>query len=210
MKTHTFSWILSEDWRWKWKFLEWRWQFWERERRRRQRERHMMRGKLKIFWKTVWVLTLFVQNKQFLPLNWLASESPNWVAKIPSTRFWKFSLSLFRDWDFHSPVSCERLWMNLWLANESPKSQKPRFLKNFLSVFCYLNSYSPVSREPFWVNLQLKPWKLVSHEWVAKRQRWKFLDLLKFFEIKHFLKTTKILKNLFWFDQHMLEYVHHI
>ena len=154
-----------------------------------------MRGKLKSFWKIVWVLTLFAQNKQFLPLNWLASESPNWVTKIPSTRFWKFSLSLFRDWDFHSPVSCERLWMNSWLVNESPKSQKPRFLKNFRSVFCYLNSYSPVSHEPFCVNLQLKPWKLVSHEWVAKRQSWKFLDLLKIFGFIEIFWNKTLFKN---------------
>ena len=76
LKTHTFSWRLREDWKGKWRFFEWKWQFWERERRRRQRGLHMMRGKLKSFWKTVWDLTLFMQNTHFSRLIWLASKSP--------------------------------------------------------------------------------------------------------------------------------------
>ena len=66
----------------------------------------------------------------------------------------KFS-SLFRDWDFYSPVTCERLWMNSrlgfplmkelrkWVA----KSEKPRYLKIFLSVFHDWKSQLPESRE---------------------------------------------------------------
>ena len=137
LKTHTFSWRLREDWRGKWRFCEWKWRFWERERRRRQRGLHVMRGKLKFFFKIVWDLTLFLQNTHFSQLIWLASKSPKWAAKIPCARFWKISLSLFHDWDFHSPVSHEPLWVT-WrrdfhsqsnCENESRKWQKPRIFE---------------------------------------------------------------------------------
>ena len=114
-----------------------------------------MQEKLKSFWITVWDLTLFVQNTHFSWLNWLASKFPKWMTKIPWTRFWKNSLSLFHDWDFYSPVTCERLWLNsrlgLPLMKESrkwvAKSEKPRYLKIFLSVFHYWKSHSPEGRE---------------------------------------------------------------
>ena len=98
---------------------------------------------------------VFVQNTRFLWLNWLMSKFSKWMTKIPWTRFWKNSLSLFRDWDFKSPVTCERLWMNSrfglplmkelrkWVA----KSEKPRYLKTFLSVFHDWKSQLPESRE---------------------------------------------------------------
>ena len=106
-----------------------------------------------MFWKTIWFLTLLLQNTRFSRLNWLVSESP----KSLEPRFWKISLSFFCNWDLHSPVSRERLWMN---------------------------SYLTMSREPFWVNLRLELWKLVTYEWVAKRQSWKFLDFSEIFQNK--------------------------
>ena len=68
---------------------------------------HMIRGKTEIFLKTVWDLILFVQNTRFSRLNWPASKSPKWVAKILWTKFWKFCLSLFHDWQIHLRESRE-------------------------------------------------------------------------------------------------------
>ena len=92
----------------------------EGEVEKTKRQAHDARGSEK-FWKHVWFLTLFLQNTRFSQLNWLVDESPSESPKSLEPRFLKISLSLFRDWDLHSPVSHESLWMNSWLANESPK-----------------------------------------------------------------------------------------
>ena len=160
MKTHTFSWRLSEDWRWKWRFCEWKWQFWERERRRRQSCARDVRETEK-FLKNCLRFNLICAKHAFFATQ----LTRNWVAKIPWTRFWKISLSLFRDWDFHKLVSHERLWVNsrlgLPLAKESrkwvSKKSKIQIFENFLSVFHDWKSHLPESRKPFHVTLRLGP-----------------------------------------------------
>ena len=85
--------------------------------------------------KIVWDLTLLMQNTRFSWLIWLVSKSPKWVAKIPCARFWKCSLSLFHNWDFHLPVSREPLWVTSRLGFYSRSSHEndknPEFLKFF-------------------------------------------------------------------------------
>ena len=186
MKTHTFPWILIEDWRWKWRFLEWKWRFWEREReveKTKRKARDVMETKK--FWKTVWVLTLFVQNMWFLWLNWLASKSLNWVAKIPWTQILEnYSNSFSR--------------LGLPLTNESRMPLDELAICKLLLV------------KESWTILG----KLVSES--PKGRVENFLYFLKIFKIEHFPKTAKILKNLFWVwstyvwvcTSHLIKYNH--
>ena len=108
----------------------------------------------KWFWKTAWFLTLFLQNKRFSWLKWLANESSSELPKTLKPRFWKKFLNLFRDYDLHSLTSWE------WVANALGwKTEKSIFLKNFLSLFRDWVDHSRVIRE-----------------WIAKRQSCKFFD----------------------------------
>ena len=97
----------------------------------REREREVEKTKRKArdvmetkkFWKTVWVLTLFVQNMWFLWLNWLASKSLNWVAKIPWTQilenysnsFSRLGLPLTNE----SRMPLDELAICKWVAKKS-------------------------------------------------------------------------------------------
>ena len=162
------------------------------------------------FWKIVWFLTLFLQNTCFLRLNWLANESPSKSSKSLEPRFWKSSLSLFHDWDFHSPMSYETLGVRSRLENESPKIFKLRFWKKILSLFRNWNFHSPMSHETLRLSLRLELETCNSRVSHQNEKLHIFGFLWNLFKSKYIPKTTKILKNIFGFDQQILEYVHHI
>ena len=92
------------------------------------------------FWKTAWFLTIFFQNMCFLRLNWLTNELPSELLKTLKPKFWKKILSLFEksiflkilkifvslfhDWDLHSPNSRKCLDLSSWLEHDSQVSRE--------------------------------------------------------------------------------------
>ena len=103
---------------------------------------HVVQGKTEKFLKTIWDLTLFVQNTRFSWLNWPTSKSAKWVAKIPWIEFWKFCLSHFHDRQIDSRESyetfCVSSWLELPLATKSRKWQKPKNFEKFSKLFSWL------------------------------------------------------------------------
>ena len=93
-----------------------------------------------------------MQNTWFLRLNWLVSKSLKRVTKIPWTKFWKFCLSLFRNWKVHPRVShetfCVSSRLELPLVTKLRKWTKPRNFEKFSKCFSWLgDSLTRESRE---------------------------------------------------------------
>ena len=138
-----------------------------------------------------------------------STDSPKWVTKIPFTRFWKFTLSLFLDWDFYSPVSREPFWVtsrldfHSWSSreNELRKWKKPRFFEKFSKYFSRLEVSLGKETRNLLCNLAIRASRLA---WLtsesSKGKVENFWIVVKKFEKKHSPKTTKIFKNLFVFD----------
>ena len=97
LKTHTFSWRLRKDWREKWSFCEWKWQFWERERRKRQRGLHVMRGKLKSFFKNCLRFNLICAKHAFFTTHMTCEQVAKMSCQNPLCKILKnFSKSFSR------------------------------------------------------------------------------------------------------------------
>ena len=142
------------------------------------------------------------------------SKSPNQVTKNPFTKFQKICLSFSRlghPLTNESQTSLSNLTIRALLAKQSRKWPKPKIFENFSKCFSRLK-----------VLLAKESWKLLCKLATgALRLAWlmsespkskvkNFWIFWNFSKQKHFPKTTKILKNLFVFDQHMIEYVQHI
>ena len=150
---------------------------------------HVIWGKTEKFLKTIWDLTLFVQNTQFSRLNWPTSKSPKWVAKILWTKFWKFFLSLFHDWQIHLRESRETFCGSSRL--EFPFATRPRKWPLAIKCFSWLgDSLARESRELL-SKLGTRTLRLAWPASESKNRVVKNLDFLKIFKIKHFPKTTK-------------------
>ena len=151
---------------------------------------------------------------RFSRLIWPVSKSPNQVTKNPFTKFRKICLSFSRlghPPTNESQTSLSNLTIRALLAKQSRKWPKPKIFENFSKCFSRLE-----------VLLAKESWKLLCKLATgALRLAWlmsespkskvkNFWIFWNFSKQKHFPKTTKILKNLFLFDQHMIEYVQHI
>ena len=95
------------------------------------------------------------------------------------------------------------------LSHENCK--KPRILENFLSLFRDWDIDQPVSRETLLRKLVTEGMRL---DWPVTKSPEQGNIVFEIFDIfvktKNFPKTIKTLKNIFVFDQHIIEHVQHI
>ena len=151
-----------------------------------------MRGKTKFFLKTVLDLTLFVQNTQLLQLNWPASKSPKWVAKIPWTKFLKIlskyflqleGLSVSESWNLLCKLATRASTRDQVTKMSRENDKNSEISKYFLSVFHNWGTHSLESHESFWVSSQIGPrdWhdSRVSHQNKVVKTKFGFFEIFQ-------------------------------
>ena len=153
--------------------------------------------------------------------DWVKSLRP--VARTLKTKIWKIFLSVFRDWKFYPreshEVSRENLWAFSWLdlplANKSPdwvvrNIKNPNFEK-YSKYFSRLGHWP--TNKPRKISVWARDWDMWLDQPTTKLPKqgntvFEIFDI--FARTKDFPKTTKILKNLFVFDQQGLSMWKHI
>ena len=197
-----------EDWSWddeeQWRFLwETRW-VWEWRTNKTMNSKKCSRENWKVL-KTV----LRAQNTHFSWRYQVVYKSPNTL----ETRFWKFCLSVFRDWEVHPQGShegshenfCITSRLELPLAIKSPNQVMRTFkqnFENFLSLFHEWDIDLPLSRENLLCKLATRACDSLDPRPSRQNRATLFFDI--FTKTKDFPKTIKTLKNLFMFGQQKL------
>ena len=168
-----------------------------------------------MFLKTI----LKAQNTLFSRLKQVTNKLP----KTFKTKFWKICLSVFCDWKVHPWGSRKGSRGTIWvtsrlelpLANKSPtwvrKIPKTQIFEIFLSLFRDWDFDQLESRE----NLLSKfatggSWLDWLARQVAKTRLHSFWKFWNFSKQKYYPKTIRTLKNLFVYNQHIIEHVQHI